>query len=70
MIFKGIKRVIFFIGDFDGFKRYTLTPDDKRIDLRLSLSKMTFTHELSRVLLIEQLHRVIDLLKGGNYHKE
>lgn len=34
----------------------------------LSLSPMTFTHEMSRIILLEQLYRAITIIKGTRYH--
>ncbi len=38
-------------------------------DLRLSFSKMTFTHDMMRLILLEQLYRAYTIMRGEKYHK-
>ncbi len=50
---------------------YGLDPAVKqRADLLLTLSKMTFTHQMARLFLLEQLYRASSLLAGHPYHRD
>ncbi len=40
----------------------------EKADLKLSFSRLTFTHELIRVLLVEQIYRAFTILSGKTYH--
>ena len=62
---KGIKEVAFVIGGPNG-----LADDFKsRADKRWSLSRLTLTHEMARVLLFEQLYRAYTIIHGLPYQK-
>lgn len=62
----GLKRLVFVIGGAYGFS------DDvyNRSNSLLSLSKMTFNHEMVRLFFIEQIYRAMTILKGEPYHHE
>ncbi|MFQ6069247.1 MAG: 23S rRNA (pseudouridine(1915)-N(3))-methyltransferase RlmH [Candidatus Aminicenantales bacterium] len=57
--------VTFVLGGFLGLSEEML----KRADFILSLSRMTFSHEMSRIVLLEQIYRALTLLKGRQYAK-
>ena len=61
----GSERLAFVIGGADGLT------DDLKASARwqLSLSPMTFPHELARLLLLEQLYRAQAILQGSPYHR-
>ena len=60
----GIKQLIFVIGGPYGF-----SPDVyNRANAKLSLSKMTFSHQMIRLFFIEQLYRGFTILKNEPYH--
>jgi 23S rRNA (pseudouridine1915-N3)-methyltransferase len=59
------QNVNFIIGNAFGFENAI----KDKASMILSLSKMTFPHEVVRVLLLEQLFRAGDILAGGKYHK-
>lgn len=61
----GVKSVCFVIGGAYGFAEKVR----QEADLILSLSALTFPHQLTRMLLVEQLYRSHTLIKGINYHK-
>ena len=61
----GSERLVFVIGGAEG-----IDPALKaRASWKLSLSPMTFPHELARLLLLEQLYRALTIQQGGPYHK-
>jgi 23S rRNA (pseudouridine1915-N3)-methyltransferase len=58
------KRLVFMIGGAYGFDESIYS----RADYQLSLSAMTFTHQMIRILFLEQLYRAFTILKNEPYH--
>lgn len=61
----GIKEVAFVVGGPHGVAPELIA----RVDKRWSLSRLTLTHEMARVLLLEQLYRAYTILHGLPYQK-
>ena len=61
----GAGRIVFVIGGSLGLGKNVL----ERADEEMSMSPMTFPHQLARVMLLEQLYRAEKILAGERYHK-
>ena len=61
-----VKRVCFLIGGAYGFAEEIY----QRADGKISLSKMTFTHQMIRLFFAEQLYRAATILQGKPYHND
>ena len=62
---RGLKEIAFIVGGQDGVSSEVAN----RADLSLSLSGFTFTHEMARVILVEQIYRAFTIIKGFPYQK-
>lgn len=60
----GTKKLTFFIGDAKGVSKEMKA----KARSTLSLSRMTFPHELARVIMLEQMYRACTILKNEKYH--
>jgi 23S rRNA (pseudouridine1915-N3)-methyltransferase len=69
VLFEGLEtggsHATFLIGGFAG-----LPTTIKQAFPLISLSRMTWTHQFARLLLIEQIYRAVEIRKGSSYHKE
>ena len=60
------RRLVFIIGGPYGFSQQVYS----RADSMLSLSRMTFSHQMVRLIFVEQLYRACTIIKGEPYHHE
>ena len=61
----GMSEIVFVIGGANGLHSSV----SQRADFKLSFSKMTFTHQIIRELLVEQIYRAFKILKNEPYHR-
>lgn len=64
MLTKSAGDIVFVIGGAYGFD----TPVYERANEKFALSKMTFTHQMVRLIFIEQLYRAFTIIRNENYH--
>jgi 23S rRNA (pseudouridine1915-N3)-methyltransferase len=62
----GVKRLVLVIGGPYGFSEEVYA----RADQKISLSKMTFSHQIVRAIFAEQLYRAFTILNNEPYHHE
>ena len=62
----GRKRIVFVIGGPYGFSQSVYD----RADGKVSMSKMTFNHEMIRLFFVEQMYRAMTILRGEPYHHD
>jgi 23S rRNA (pseudouridine1915-N3)-methyltransferase len=60
------RRLVLSIGGPYGFSRSVY----QRADEKISLSRMTFSHQMARLIFVEQLYRACTIIKGEPYHHE
>ena len=66
LISRSSQDIVFIIGGAYGFSQ----PVYDRANAKLSLSKMTFSHQMVRTIFAEQLYRAFTIMKGEPYHHE
>ena len=62
----GLKRLVFVVGGPYGFSSDVYA----RANGKVSLSRMTFSHQMVRLIFVEQIYRAMTILKGEPYHHE
>lgn len=62
----GLRRLVFIIGGPYGFSKEVYNQADEKI----SMSQMTFSHEMIRLFFTEQVYRAMTIIRGEPYHHE
>ena len=62
---EGHNEIVFVIGGANGLSKSV----SSRANFKLSLSSMTFTHQLVRIFLYEQIYRAFKIINNENYHR-
>lgn len=62
----GLKRVVYVVGGPYGFSPEVYS----RADSMMSLSRMTFSHEMVRLFFVEQIYRAMTIMRGEPYHHD
>lgn len=62
----GIKTLAFVVGGAFGFSDEVYN----KADLKIAMSKMTFSHQMIRLMIVEQIYRAFTILKNEPYHNE
>lgn len=63
---RSLKKIVFVVGGPYGFSEQVY----QRANDKISLSKMTFSHQMVRMIFAEQIYRAMTILKGEPYHHE
>lgn len=62
---QGTKHMYFYVGGPEGFDPAIEAAADEKI----SFSRMTFNHQIIRIMILEQLYRAFTIIRGEHYHK-
>jgi len=62
----GMRQIVFVIGGPYGFSNTVY----QRSDVKISMSKLTFSHQMVRLIFVEQVYRAMTIIKNEPYHHE
>ena len=63
---QSVKAIVFVVGGAFGFSEDIY----QRANLKMSLSRMTYSHQMVRMIFLEQLYRAFTIIRGEGYHHE